>query len=52
MVVTMFFWEVRSVSVSPVVSQGLEMAGGIVRRSVGLVEEPEMPGRVCFYWGQ
>jgi len=42
-----FFWEVRSVSGSPVVTNGLDIVVGIVRRSVGLVEEPEMPGRVC-----
>ena len=47
MVVTMFFGEVRSVSGSPVATHGLDIVGGIIRKSVGLVEEPEMPGRVC-----
>ena len=42
-----FFWEVRSVSGSPVVTHRLDIVGGIVRRSVGFVEEREMPGRVC-----
>ena len=45
--VTSFFWEVRSVSGSPVIINGQDIVGGIVRRSVGLVEEPEMPWRVC-----
>ena len=35
-----FFWEVRSVSGCPVVTNGQDIVGGIVRRSVGLVEEP------------